>query len=406
MDQNKSLRLSKSVIDQLEFGSQSDYYDKDLKGFGVRVGKHSKTFFVRRYIKGRYQRITLGRYGVLTPRQARNLAIEALSDMGQNIDINAEKAKRRERGTTVQEILDKYLIIRHKLKTRTIETYRNLFSQYLSDWLSIPIEHITKDMVLNRHIQIATDHGKAAADNALRTFRAIYNFANGIMNDTLGVNPVKILTNIKQWYHVRRRQTYIQSADLPEWYAAVNRLSNPVVCDYLLLLLFTGARCTEMASMKWNEVNLERKTFTFIHTKNGNPLQLPMSDMVYTLFRRRAESQKSDFVFPGNGRKGHIINTKRQIMKIKDQTGVAFCLHDLRRTFAVAASSIAGVYELKRLLNHAVSHSDVTEGYLVFDVERLRLIVQSVTNHLKELCMPQPLPPGYTHIIPFRQKAS
>jgi integrase len=42
---------------------------------------------------------------------------------------------------------------------------------------------------------------------------------------------------------------------LPAWFAAVRRLSNPVVSAYLQALLLTGARREEMAGLRWQDVD-------------------------------------------------------------------------------------------------------------------------------------------------------
>ncbi|MGH8642874.1 MAG: hypothetical protein ACRET6_14260 [Burkholderiales bacterium] len=66
-----------------------------------------------------------------------------------------------------------------------------------------------------------------------------------------------------------------------------------------------------------------------------------------------------------------------------ERSGVEFILHDLRRTFATVAESLdIPAHPLKRLLNHRVSAADVTAGYIVHDVERLRRPMQAITDYL------------------------
>jgi len=67
---------------------------------------------------------------------------------------------------------------------------------------------------------------------------------------------------------------------------------------------------------------------------------------------------------------------------VTQASGVTFCIHDLRRTFATLAESldIPG-YALKRLLNHADA-GDVTSGYLVITPERLREPMQKVCDYV------------------------
>lgn len=66
-----------------------------------------------------------------------------------------------------------------------------------------------------------------------------------------------------------------------------------------------------------------------------------------------------------------------------ERSGAEFTLHDLRRTFVTIAESLdIPAYALKRLLNHRVSAADVTAGYIIHDVERLRRPMQVITDYL------------------------
>jgi hypothetical protein len=60
-------------------------------------------------------------------------------------------------------------------------------------------------------------------------------------------------------------------------------------------------------------------------------------------------------------------------------------MHDLRRTFITVAESLdISVYAVKRLVNHKMNN-DVTAGYIVSDVERLRKPMQSIADNLLKL---------------------
>jgi integrase len=398
----RKIKISKTTVDRLPFagkGEQIDYFDTELKGFGCRVSATARTYFVLKRVKGKLSRVTLGRHGIKTAEEARKDAIGTLSDLGKGIDVNREKARAREKGITLEEALQKYFVARQELKPRTVTLYRDLFRLYLPDWMRQPIENITKDMVATRHLKVGKEAGKAAANSVMRTFRAIYNFANELLDDALPVNPVKRLSNTRQWFIIERRQTVINESDLPKWFEAVNKLENPTIRDYLLLLLFTGARRTETASLKWENVDMENKTFVLTLTKNGKPLPLPMSDYIYRLFLDRLALRENDFVFPGPGNSGHLVEPRKQMAKVTEQTGVKFSVHDMRRTYTGAIDGIVGYYELKRLLNHSVKADDVTAGYVVKNMEKLRPLMQKVTDHILNLV--QPKEPG--KIIPLNR---
>ncbi len=71
-------------------------------------------------------------------------------------------------------------------------------------------------------------------------------------------------------------------------------------------------------------------------------------------------------------------------------SGVEFTPHDLRRTFVTIAESLdIPAYALKRFMNHK-SNGDVTAGYIVLSVERLRKPMQAITDHILEMVVREP----------------
>ena len=86
------------------------------------------------------------------------------------------------------------------------------------------------------------------------------------------------------------------------------------------------------------------------------------------------------YVFEGP--RGRLDNLRFALEEVARRSGVPFCIHDLRRTFATVADSldIPG-YAVKALLNHK-GGSDVTAGYVVASVERLREPMQKITDYV------------------------
>jgi len=90
------------------------------------------------------------------------------------------------------------------------------------------------------------------------------------------------------------------------------------------------------------------------------------------------------YVFAGDGKAGYLIEPRHQVQKVIQMSGVSFTLHDLRRTFLTIAESIdISAYALKRLVNHKMTN-DVTAGYIVSDVERLRKPMEQISTRLQQ----------------------
>lgn len=397
--------ITKSFV---ESNIQPDWYwDTRLAGFVLRVQRGGKKVYaVCRKVKGtqRNTTVTIGEHGAISTEQARKRAIEILAEMSNGINPNEqrkaqvekEEAERKEKKSeelansiTLKVALEDYLRVRD-LKDSTQYIYRICIEHYLSDWLELPITEITSEMTEQRHLKLS--EFKAQANSSMRVLRAVLTYASVAYTRADGKpllleNPVRRLSQTRAWNRVPRRQTVIKSHKLASWYSAVSSVSNPVVKDYLLLVLFTGLRKTEAASLAWKNVDMIGKTLTVLDTKNRQDHMLPLSDFLYELLLRRWDDEnKSEFVFPGESGRSYLKDCDTHIKKVSEDSGAAFTLHDLRRTFLTVAEQLdIPYYALKRLANHKMT-SDVTSGYIVSDAERLRGPMQLITDELRQLC--------------------
>lgn len=153
--------------------------------------------------------------------------------------------------------------------------------------------------------------------------------------------------------------------------------------DYFVFCLLTGFRAAEAAGLKWGQVNFKTKTFRATDTKNGRDQLLPMSDYLEEMLKRRNEEIDSIYVFDRANGKLLGRDQRKWCAKITEASGVEFIQHDLRRTFITIAESLdIPYYALKRLVNHKADKTDVTEGYIQLDAERLRKPMQLITDHI------------------------
>lgn len=408
-----SVKLSQRFVDGLKPTEKLvSHFDTGLTGFGVYTKGNSKTYFVQARAGKKLIKTTIGKASVFSLDDARKEAKTLLAKMAKGEDPVAEKRADQVRSMSLEKAIEKYFETR-TLKPGTVTTYQKLFRLYMTDWMQKPIGSLTKEMTAQRHKKVGEDAGEAAANNLMRTFRAVYNFARSISNDAIPENPVQRLSQTRQWYKVDRRRTFLKPLELAPWHEAVKKVENPIIRNYLLLTLFTGLRENEGLTLKWDTVDMPDRSFTIEHsmTKNGRPHTLPMSNYIYGLFEQLKSHRVNGYVFPGSGASGHLIESAKQINFIEIQTqltlngltnltelklkqegtpddvlpGVRFCLHDLRRTFVTIAESLDIPYAaLKRLLNHS-DGNDVTGGYLQITTDRLREPMERISAKLLEL---------------------
>jgi integrase len=397
------MKINKTTVDKLPpppLGlktNQKVYYDDVLKGFGVRVTiKGSKAFFIEKAIHGKLRRITLGGYPALTVEQARKEANKMLGKIATGIDPQAEKKAAKARKITLIQAFNDYVTARNSLKETTTLDYKRVLNQVMPDWQNKPLLEITKDMVASRHASHGAEKSRARANLAMRLLRAIFNFASGTYEDANGKslileNPVKRLSHSRSWFRIERRQGVIKRHELAAWYKGLTQYTNhlgqektQMMKDYFLLILFTGLRREEANQLKWANIDLEAKTVRINDTKNREHHIIPLSDFLYSLLQRRKQEAINEYVFPAQIKKGHLTEPRKAMLRVSQLSGVQFTVHDLRRTFITVAESLdIPVYALKRLLNHK-QKGDVTAGYIITDVERLRKPMQQITDFFLE----------------------
>ena len=383
------MNLNKSYIDTLPKPPTGYviHWDENLKGFGLRVtSTGAKSFIFQKRINGADKRITIGRYGELTAEQANRQAKKLAGEIATGGDPVADKKREKLEAKTLNQVMADYLKARKDLKPRTITDMANAFKEVCPDWLDKPLTKITPDMVKKRHQDHGEARSEARANLCMRYLRALFNYAIAEYQTAEGkplmeLNPVKKLSQTKAWYRVDRRQTDIKPHELGPWVNAVLGLPRADMRDYFMTVLLTGMRREEALKLAWADVDMKAKTFTLRDPKNHQDHTLPMSDYLLELLTRRKAVAVGDFVFADSqGRK--IGNFRYAQAAVEKASGVSFCIHDLRRTFATVAESLdIPAYALKRLLNHA-NGADVTAGYIVANVERLREPMQKITDYV------------------------
>lgn len=380
------------------------YRDSKTPGFCLRVRANGKkSYVVKKKIRGTQKDVlvTIGDPGAISLDNARVQASEIILSLLEGEDPNASRreelkkqaalkqraqAIEEKRSITLKRVLDDYGNSRN-LKPNTLYIYRLLVTKYLKDWLEMPVTEITKNMIEKRHKKLSAEH-PAQANHIMRILRALLFYASASYEDEEGKsliqeNPVRRLSQMRAWNRIKRRETFIRSHQLKNWYSAVAELEDDVR-DYIMVLLLTGLRKSEASNLKWADIDFNEKTLIARDTKNYQDHMLPLSNYLYSILLNRWQKRGDAFVFMRT-RKGRIMGYVEAIEEVIEKSGVEFTLHDLRRTFITTAEKLdIPWYALKKLLNH--KSQDVTAGYIITEVERLRKPMEMISEALLDGC--------------------
>ena len=382
------LHLTERSIAKLEApdpsGKQVYHWDIGLRGFAVLVSGTSaqKSFIVQRDINGRSKRLKIGAVGELSLAKARLRAAEALDDLRQGI----LPAVKTDKNTSLRAAVAS-LIERPDLRPASQRAYK-MPLRTLATWADWPLRSISGDMVEKRHRELGTAIGGHTANATFRALSAVWAHAAERVPE-LPANPVRRLK--RKWFKEERRKRLVANDRLADFYRAVMGLDNPIVRDVLLLMMFTGLRSGESKSLRWDDIDLAKRTINLREevTKGKRSAEIPMSDYIHDLLVTRRALGRTEYVFPGLGKSGYVSDLQCGFNEIEKLTSIKISAHDLRRGYITTAESIGlTIGVIKQLVNHA-GENDVTLGYIVIEDSRLQAATQAVTNRLKELCVIQ-----------------
>jgi integrase len=158
----------------------------------------------------------------------------------------------------------------------------------------------------------------------------------------------RLLASIDPKREIRTRPSYDQRSP------HMNRdLHNTF--DFVVTLLDTGARHSEIATLEWSSVDLESKTIRLWRPKVRNQSILYMTERLHRILQRRYDERDPAIQYVFHSRDGqpkpYCQNTARRIF---DRAGLSDCsFHTLRHTHATRLIQHGlTIYEVKEILGH------------------------------------------------------
>lgn len=375
---------------------EKSYWDTEVKGFGVVAYLKQSTFIIFRNVLGEPAKVRIGHVGVWTVAMARARARELAVDMDRGINPNEVKRLAKARGITVRQALELHAkdMQKRDCAKLSVEFVEKEIPKYLPDWMDRPLVEIGKLDCVQRHARISEKRGKQIANRVFKMLGAAYTGAARIYEHLPDVPPTKAI----RWNPTRRRRAPIPWEDLPDWWRRVHALGNPIRRDLQLVMLLTGLRCTDAKTIRWEDVDMLRKTLHRPKPKGGvdRAFTIPLAEFVLGILRRRRRENdvllpESEWVFPTRLRDGSVshVAEPKELRSIKTAEGketkvtVLPSPHRLRDTFLTAAHECyLRELDIKTLANHALPGGDVTQGYIRPDVEHLRACVERVASFL------------------------
>ncbi|MDD5068928.1 MAG: site-specific integrase [Candidatus Pacebacteria bacterium] len=179
----------------------------------------------------------------------------------------------------------------------------------------------------------------------LACLKALFSIAVRAKKST--TNPVK---EIKLYPENKGRTRVLSPGEEVRLMEAAEKVA-PYLRNFLYILLYTGARLSELLGLKWADIDWIKNNFTFNKTKNGFSRTIPVNKKVQAVIHElRARPKDGDHVFPGLT----VGRIERDFKKARETADIPnFRIHDLRHSFATReAAKRVSSYTLQALLGH------------------------------------------------------
>jgi integrase len=345
-------------------------WDAAVAGFGARRQQSPAVSYVLIYrtLEGRQRWHTIGRHGApWTPETARGEAKRLLGKVVDGIDPSAVKQAKR-KAATVAELCDLYLadaeagrlLTKRKVpkKASTLTIDRGRIARHIKPLLGqMKVAAVTREDVDSFMHDIALGKtagntkstrkrglarvrgGKGAASRAVGLLGGIFTYA--VSHRMRTDNPVRGVIRFADGKRERRL-----SDNEYRMLGEALRLADderiwPAAVAAARFLALTGWRSGEALELRWEDIDLERRTATLPSTKTGRSVR-PLSREVCDMLRTRTGS--SGLVFPASRGSTDVIMSgfKKMWKKIAELGNLSADVtpHTLRHSFTSLAADL------------------------------------------------------------------
>jgi integrase len=339
-------------------------------GFGLRVKPTGVKSYIIQYRTrtGISRRMTLGQHGVLTAEEARREAKVQLGRAAKGDDPAADKANARD-GLSFATFTERYLSdhAATKKKPSSVRMDRiNLNKHILPILGRRRLDTIGRADVVRLHHSMRDTPG--AANRCLALLSKMMNLAERWGERPDGSNPCRHVEK----YRERKRDRFLSKDELARLGAACQRCEQdekiaPSFLALVRLLIFTGARLSEMQKAQWDWVNFKSGLIRLPDSKTGAKtimLPAPALDVLARLVR----VDGNPYIITGEGNR-YLVNVWKPFAVLCALAGLKDVrLHDLRHSFAsIGAAGGMSLNVIGGLLGHTQTQTTSRYAHLAAD---------------------------------------
>lgn len=403
-------KITQTSIKQLQPGET--IWDTELNGFGCRCQQKAKTFIVKyRHGKGRtgIQRFyTIGKLGKWTPDMARDEAKKILGQVNNGKDPAATRKQEKEL-LHLQSGFEVFLEeVKAKKKPKTHAAYQWLFEKIIEPKLGkYRIDLINHKDIDKLHASLESTPYQA--NRVLALLSVFFSWCDKKGHRSDGLNPCRHVEKFEE----TSRERFLSETEVYALGKALNdyeeenkhlkeqphkktkeskkeeNISTKYIVAAIRLLLLTGARRNEILTLKWTDVDFERKLIRLQESKTGQKT-IYLSAPALQILSDIPRIEGNPFVICGRKEGSHLVNIKDAWGDIRKRAGLEDVrIHDLRHNYA--STAVVSGHHLKvigSLLGH--SNTKTTERYSHLANDPLQTANEAISRRILDAMTNEP----------------
>ena len=373
MAARSNLRITKRTVDALAVeGKDAVFWDHDLPGFGVRVyASGRKMYVVQSRARGGPKRVTIGRHGDIAAEGARKQAAVIIDRIKQGEDpVPAPPAA----ALTVAGLAERYLRahVAVQCKASTAATYRGVLDNYILPELgAMSIRAVERGHVAALHYKLRNT--PIAANRAIKILSKMFSLAEAWDMSPAGKNPCRSLRRYKE----QERERFLTEEEIRRLGRVLDAAEAkgsvwPHAVAIIRLLMLTGCRRNEIATLQWDDVDRTAGVLRLRDAKTGARM-VPLTPMVKAVLDGIPRVKGNPWVIAGKnpGARLSDINHFWQILRVR--AGLEDVrIHDLRHTYASRALALGeSLTMIGKLLGHTKVGTTARYAHLARDTEKV-----------------------------------
>lgn len=270
----------------------------------------------------------------------------------------------------------------HKKPRSLAEDRRNLDLHILPVLGKLPLEGVTRDLVSSFHAGRRSQ--PANANRCIALISHIFTMAEKWGGIPPGANPCRGLSR----YREKARERYLSADELARLGRVLIAAQSHPDEDWravsaLRLLIYTGARLSEILTLQWRFINWEGGFARLPDSKTGaRTLTLPDPALKILRQVQHDHPQSSPFVFPGKKKDSWFTGIQKPWQRLRREAGLEDVrIHDLRHSFAsMAVANGESLYLVGHVLGHR--RAITTQRYAHVAVTPMLDVANRTAEHL------------------------